>query len=106
MSITDKTPAWLADLAREAGPAVLAELIKVGAEYLLSGHPIASAVSIGDARKVRDLLPDPIPNDAVVADARAEIERREKALADAATKPFGGILADPNADTDPPPDAA
>lgn len=102
MSAAKKTPAWLASLAEQAGPAVIAGLIKAGAEYVLSGHPVASAVSLGDARKVRDLMPDPIPNDALDDEIDAEIARREKALADAATKPFGGILAD----TDPPPDAA
>lgn len=109
MSITDKThavPAWLVDLAADVGPVVLGELIKVGADYLLKGHPVASPIDIGAARKVRDLMPDPIPNDALDDEIDAEIARREKALADAATKPFGGILADPNADTDPPPDAA
>lgn len=107
MSITDRTPAWLQDLVRELGPVVVGEIIKVGADWLTTGKPPALDASslIDGARKVRDILPDPLPNVALDDKIDAEIERREAAMR---PKPFAGIFGhaaenDPAADTEPPP---
>ncbi len=119
MSITDSTPSWLKDLVREVGPVVVGELVKVGADWITSGKPprFDSQSLLEGARRVRDILPDPLPNVAVDDRADREIARREASLRDRAAtdqierdgiegKPFAGILGaarenDHEADTDP-----
>ena len=105
MSAT-KIPMWLQDLVREVGPVVVGELVKMGADALMHGKlPSLDADIIAGAKKVRDILPDPLPNVAVDDMIDAEIERRRKP-----EHPFAGIFehepkADPEADTDPRPPA-
>lgn len=104
MSLTNTVPAWLSELVREVGPVVVGEIVKAGADYLLTGHPIASPIDIGTARKVRDLIPDPLPNDAAIARADAEIARRQAMKAeDAANREMESKALDEDADTEPPP---
>jgi hypothetical protein len=69
-------PAWLRDLLREAGPVLLGELVKLGTDAVLGGK---RPDLLQGARRVRDVLPDPLPNVALddeidrdIADAKAK----------------------------------
>lgn len=80
-TITDAQPAWFQDLVRELGPVLIGHLVKAGADAVTMGKmPSLDAFAIEGARKVRDILPDPLPNVAVIDRARAEIARREATM--------------------------
>lgn len=81
-------PAWLGDLAKELGPEIVAELIKAGAKWILDPEnpPMTSKLSspvelLMGARRVRDLIPDPLPNDAVGAELAGDIADAEARIA-------------------------
>lgn len=71
------TPAWLKDLLREAGPVLIGELVRMGADAVISGK---RPDLLQGARRVRDVLPDPLPNVALddaldrdIADAESKV---------------------------------
>lgn len=94
--------AVLVALVEKYGVELVLWLIDAGVTAAEGGHvELPEGISIGDAQKVRDLLPDPLPQVVVLDALRRDRAAREKALAaaaeadaaiDEAIEPFGGIL--------------
>lgn len=80
MSATHNTPTSLAgvaqDLVREMGPAIVVELVKMAADGITSGKLPVDERLLAAARKVFDVIPDPLPNVELDDRIDEEIDKR------------------------------